>query len=110
MLPVQTAQGSLYLRRGTMEIPTTQGLLYVVPRALILDPGEPFFLADRVLPPTGILVGSAISRSRTSVGRRNDVRLDGGENLDPAPGRAGRACALMLFRIWQKPHRHKSSY
>ncbi len=65
MVPVQTAEGSLYLRRGTMEIPTTQGLLYVQPRALILDPGEPFFLADRVLPPTGILVDRYFRRTRS---------------------------------------------
>jgi hypothetical protein len=68
MLPVQTAQGSLYLRRGTMEIPTTQGLLYVLPRALILDPGVPFFLADRVLPPGGILVDRYFRRTRAADG------------------------------------------
>jgi len=68
LLPVQTPQGSLYLRRGSMEIPTTQGLLYVTPRALILDPGQPFFLADRVLPPTGILVDRYFRRTRSSDG------------------------------------------
>jgi hypothetical protein len=68
MVPVQTAAGSLYLRRGTMEIPTAQGLLYVQPRALILDPGQPFFLADRVLPPTGILVDRYFRRTRASDG------------------------------------------
>ena len=68
MLPVQTAQGSLYLRRGTMEIPTKQELLYVVPRALILNPGVPFFLADRVLPPTGILVDRYFRRTRWADG------------------------------------------
>jgi hypothetical protein len=68
MIPVQTTGGSLYLRRGTMEIPTTQGLLYVVPRALILDPGIPFFLADRVLPPTGILVDRYFRRTRSADG------------------------------------------
>lgn len=68
MVPVQTTGGSLYLRRGTMEIPTTQGLLYVVPRALILDPRVPFFLADRVLPPTGILVDRYFRRTRSADG------------------------------------------
>ncbi len=68
MVPVQTAQGSLYLRRGTMEIPTSGGLLYVMPRALILDPGKRFFLADRVLPPTGILVDRYFRRTRSADG------------------------------------------
>jgi hypothetical protein len=65
LVPVQTPSGALYLRRGTMEIPTQQGLLYVVPRALILQPGEPFFLADRALPPTGILVDRYFRRTRS---------------------------------------------
>jgi hypothetical protein len=68
MVPVQTTQGTLYLRRGTMEIPTTQGLLYVTPRALILDPGQPFFLADRVLPPTGVQVDRYFRRTRAMDG------------------------------------------
>jgi hypothetical protein len=65
LVPVQTPSGALYLRRGTMEIPTQQGLLYVVPRALILQPGKPFFLADRALPPTGILVDRYFRRTRS---------------------------------------------
>jgi len=68
MVPVQTTQGTLYLRRGTMEIPTAQGLLYVTPRALILDPGQPFFLADRVLPPTGVQVDRYFRRTRAMDG------------------------------------------
>jgi hypothetical protein len=68
MVPVQASQGALYLRRGTMEIPTTQGLLYVTPRALVLDPGQPFFLADRVLPPTGVQVDRYFRRTRAMDG------------------------------------------
>lgn len=68
LVPVQTTQGSLYLRGGTMEIPTKQGLLYVTPRALILDQGVPFFLADRVLPPSGILVDRYFRRTRSADG------------------------------------------
>lgn len=68
MVPVQASQGTLYLRRGTMEIPTTQGLLYVTPRALVLDPGQPFFLADRVLPPTGVQVDRYFRRTRAMDG------------------------------------------
>ncbi len=68
LIPVQTAGGSLYLRRSTMEIPTQQGMLYVTPRALILDPGVPFFLADRVLPPSGILVDRYFRRTRAADG------------------------------------------
>lgn len=68
MVPVQASQGTLYLRRGTTEIPTTQGLLYVTPRALVLDPGQPFFLADRVLPPTGVQVDRYFRRTRAMDG------------------------------------------
>jgi hypothetical protein len=68
LLPVQTPQGSLYLRRGTMEIPTAAGILYVTPRALLLDPGKPFFLADRTLRPAGILADRYFRRTRSADG------------------------------------------
>jgi hypothetical protein len=68
MVPVQTAAGALYLRRGTMEIPTTEGLQYITARALVLTPGQPFFLADRTLPPTGIIVDRYFRRTRAMDG------------------------------------------
>jgi len=68
MVPVQTTAGALYLRRGTMEVPTTDGLQYITARALVLNPGQPFFLADRTVPPTGILVDRYFRRTRAMDG------------------------------------------
>src|SRR5262249_52035633 len=68
MVPVQTAQGALYLRRGTMAIPTTSGPMMVVARAAILDPGQPFFVADRIIPPTGLQVDRYFRRARSADG------------------------------------------
>jgi hypothetical protein len=68
MVPVQTAQGALYLRRGTMEIPTTGGPVTVAARALLLDPGQPFFVADHVVPRSGILADRYFRRARSSDG------------------------------------------
>jgi hypothetical protein len=68
MVPVQTAQGALYLRRGIMEIPTTAGLVTVTARALLLDPGQPFFVADHTIPRSGILADRYFRRARSSDG------------------------------------------
>lgn len=68
MVPVQTAQGALYLRRGIMEIPTTSGIVTVTARALLLDPGQPFFVADHIIPRSGILAERYFRRARSSDG------------------------------------------
>jgi hypothetical protein len=68
MVPVQTPQGALYLRRGTMEIPTTGGPVTVTARALLLDPGKPFFVTDHVVPRSGILADRYFRRTRSSDG------------------------------------------
>jgi hypothetical protein len=68
MVPVQTAQGALYLRRGTMEIPTSSGPILVKARALMLDPGKPFFVADRVVPQAGVQADRYFRRTRSSDG------------------------------------------
>jgi hypothetical protein len=68
MVPEQTAQGALYLRRGTMEIPTSTGILKIAPRALILEPGQPFFVADRVVSRAGVQVERYFRRTRSSDG------------------------------------------
>ncbi len=68
MVAVQTAQGALYLRRGTMEIPTSSGQIFVQARALILDPGKPFFVADRVIPQAGRQADRYFRRTRASDG------------------------------------------
>ena len=69
MVPVQTAQGALYLRRGTMDVPTTKGLVKIQARALILEPGHPFFLADHILPRSGIQADRYFRRTRSSDGQ-----------------------------------------
>jgi hypothetical protein len=68
MVPVQTTEGVLYLRRGTMEIPTSGGLVKIKPRALILEPTRPFFLADHVVPRAGVQVDRYFRRTRSSDG------------------------------------------
>lgn len=68
MVPVQTAQGALYLRRGTMEIPTSSGIVPVTARALLLDSGKPFFVADHIIPRSGILADRYFRRARSSDG------------------------------------------
>ncbi len=68
MLPVQTAEGALYLRRGTLEIPTKAGPYQVNARALLLDPGQPFFVTDHVVPRSGILADRYFRRTRSSDG------------------------------------------
>jgi hypothetical protein len=65
MIAVQTAQRALYLRRGTMEIPTTRGLLKVTARAQILEPGKPFLVADHVVPRSGIQADRYFRRTRS---------------------------------------------
>jgi hypothetical protein len=69
MVPVKTAQGALYLRRGIMQIPTTTGPVTVTGRAELLDPGKPFFLADHVVPRSGILADRYFRRARSADGR-----------------------------------------
>jgi hypothetical protein len=68
MVPVQTAQGALYLRRGTMTVPTTDGVLDITARALILEPGQPFFVADHVIPRAGFEADRYFRRTRASDG------------------------------------------
>jgi hypothetical protein len=68
MVPVRSPQGQLLLRRGTMEIPTSEGLQKLKARAEILEPQHPFFLADRVLPHAGVQVDRYFRRTRSPDG------------------------------------------
>lgn len=68
MVSVQTAQGALYLRRGTMAIPTSTGILNVAARALILEPGQPFFVTDHVVPRSGVESRRYFRRTRSADG------------------------------------------
>jgi hypothetical protein len=68
MVPVQTVAAELFLRRGTMEIPTSSGFQLLKAHALILDPANPFFVADRVISRTGLQVDRYFRRTRSSDG------------------------------------------
>jgi hypothetical protein len=68
MVPVQTSQGALYLRRGTMAVPTTDGVIDVTARALILEPRQPFFVTDHVVPRAGLAASRYFRRTRSQDG------------------------------------------
>lgn len=66
MVPVQTPQGALYLRRGIME--SGSAAVNLKARAVILDPGNPFFVADRAVPRSGVLVDRYFRYTRSADG------------------------------------------
>ncbi len=68
MVPVQSPQNELFLRRGTMEIATSSGVVFLKSRALILEPQHPFFVADRVVSRGGIMVDRYFRRTRSADG------------------------------------------
>lgn len=69
MVPVLTPQKELYLRRGTMAVPVKSGPpIKIKPRAIVLEPEHPFFLADRVVPRSGVQVERYFRRTRSSDG------------------------------------------
>jgi hypothetical protein len=68
MVPVKSSQGELFLRRGTMEIPTATGFIDLKAHALILEPQHPLFVADRVISRAGLLVDRYFRRIRSSDG------------------------------------------
>ena len=68
LVPVRTPQGTPYLRRGTMEVPTSSGFLDIKARALILEPGHPYFVQGRMLSRAGLKVARYFRRTRSSNG------------------------------------------
>ncbi|HEY2293158.1 MAG TPA: hypothetical protein VGM86_20850, partial [Thermoanaerobaculia bacterium] len=64
MVPVQSPQGELFLRRGSIESST--GI--VMARAVILEPQHPFLVADRAVPRAGALVDRYFRRTRSADG------------------------------------------
>jgi hypothetical protein len=68
MVPVSAPSGELLLRRGTMEVPTASGLINLTARGAILEPGHPFFVSDRVVARSGVLVDRYIRRTRAANG------------------------------------------
>ena len=69
MVPVQSPLGELYLRRGTMEIPSSGGAFRLLKaRAVMLEPEHAFLVADRVIPRAGLLAYRYFRRARSSDG------------------------------------------
>lgn len=62
---IKTPNQAYYFRRGLIERP---GLGNVLPRALVLEPGSPLFVADQVVPPAGADVTRSFRRIRWSDG------------------------------------------
>jgi hypothetical protein len=101
MVPVRSPQGELFLRRGTMEIPTAAGFDKIKARARVLEPEHPFFVADRVVSRSGVLVRRYFRYTRSSDGtiflwsaRQSEqgrgtgwsgLRFDLVRDLEPAP-------------------------
>ncbi len=67
MVPVQTPGGGLYLRRGLMSSGSPAVDLHA--RALVLEPGQPFFVTDRSVPRSGVRVDRYFRYTRGSDGR-----------------------------------------
>jgi hypothetical protein len=65
LVPVKAPNGGLFLRRGIMAIPTQGGIVNASARALLLDPGRPFFLADHVVPRSGVMADRYFRRARS---------------------------------------------
>ena len=68
LVPVRSPQGELFLRRGTMEIPTATGFENIRARAVVLEPEHPFFVADRIVSRSGVLVRRYFRYTRSSDG------------------------------------------
>ena len=69
LLPVLSQTGALMLRRGTMDVPGPGGtVVQLQPHSSILQPGAPFYLTERVVPPTGVEVRKAFRRTRWTDG------------------------------------------
>jgi hypothetical protein len=69
MVPVQSPQGELLLRRGTMEIPVSGGTFQSLKaRAVLLEPQHAFLVADRVIPRAGLLANRYFRRTRAPDG------------------------------------------
>jgi hypothetical protein len=69
LVPVQSPQGELYLRRGTMEIPIGGGSFELLKaHAVLLEPQHAFLVADRVISRAGLLAARYFRRARAPDG------------------------------------------
>jgi len=69
MVPVQSPQNELFLRRGTMKVPKPDGTFYfLTARAVLLEPQHAFLVADRIIPRAGVIADRYFRRTRSSDG------------------------------------------
>jgi len=68
MVPVQSPQNELFLRRGTMKVPKDGGFYLLSARAVLLEPQHAFLVADRVIPRAGVIADRYFRRTRSSDG------------------------------------------
>ena len=68
MVPVLAPSSQIYLRRGTMEVPTSSGFIKLKARGAILEPQHPFFVADTAVPRSGTRVDRYFRYTRSSDG------------------------------------------
>jgi hypothetical protein len=68
LVPVRSPQGELLLRRGTLQIPASSGFVKLKARARVLEPEHPFFVADRIVSRSGVLVDRYFRYTRSSDG------------------------------------------
>jgi hypothetical protein len=74
LVPVKAANGALYLRRGVVERPVEpdpahpSGFAPNLAHADVLEPGQPFFLRDHIVPRAGIQAEVRFRRARGTAG------------------------------------------
>jgi hypothetical protein len=68
LVPVQSPQNELFLRRGTMKVPFKGGFHLLNARAVLLEPQHAFLVADRVIPRAGVIADRYFRRTRSSDG------------------------------------------
>jgi hypothetical protein len=64
MVPIRTASGGLFMRRGVMDRLTPQGPVPIQAEAVVLEPWHPFFVVDQAIPRAGAQVTRRIRRTR----------------------------------------------
>jgi hypothetical protein len=88
LVPVQTPTGQLYFRRGVIELPTSHGIVPLLPHSAILTPGTPFFVQDIVVQRGGLEVQRRMRRARWSDGATH-VWLSRVKTMGKGPGWSG---------------------
>ncbi len=93
LVPVQTPEGALMFRRGTMEIPTASGLIKLQPHTSILDPGVPYFVTDRMITP------ARRDRAAVPTAHQDAGRFDAGVDRAAQRARPGQRLVRPAVRL-----------